>query len=145
MEFGRKKNKKAIALAEAIMATVVLGIAAAGVLMPFTSAASTQAEGNIRTLAAKLASDMLENIVNSPFDQIVTTYNGYTETQGNIKDSSGNVFTDANYSHFSRSVTCQYVYLPQESGNAQPGVILVTVTVSYNGKITAVIKRFVGR
>ena len=51
------KNRKGFSLAEAMMATVVLSIAAAGVLLPFTSGARVRAEGMRRTLGAKLASD----------------------------------------------------------------------------------------
>ena len=65
------KNQKGFSLAEAMIATVVLGIAAAGVLLPFTSGATVRAEGMRRTLAAKLASDLMEEIIGTEFDQII--------------------------------------------------------------------------
>jgi hypothetical protein len=55
------------------MATVVLGIAAVGVLLPFTSGVSIRAEGERRTLGAKLASDLMERFVNTSFDELVGT------------------------------------------------------------------------
>ena len=145
MKYGDKRHKRGFALAEAIMATVILGFAAAAVLLPFTAAASAQSEGDRRTLSAKLASDMMENIVHTSFDQIISTYNGYTEAEGQVKDVKGNVFSDETYRRFSRGTECHNVYLAQESGKAASNVILATVTVSYDGKPIAIIKRFIGK
>lgn len=136
------KNVKAFTLAEAMIATVVLGIAAAGVLLPFTSGAAVRAEGMRRTLGAKLASDLMQKIVNTPFEQIVADYN-YSEPQGQVKDAGGVVFTDSNYAMLSRGSMCDYVYVPQESGTGVAKFILVTVRVYYSGKEIAIINRLV--
>ena len=125
------------------MATVVLGIAAAGVLLPFTSGAAARAEGMRRTLGAKLASDLMEEIVNTPFEQIAAGYDGYSEAQGQIKDAGGMVFTDSYYAKFSRDSMCDYVYVPQESGSDVPKYIRITVRVYYSGKEIAIINRLV--
>ena len=130
-------------LAEAMMATVVLGIAAAGVLLPFTSGAAVRAEGTRRTLGVKLASDLMQEIVNTPFNQIVAAYGTFSEAQGQVKDAGGVVFTDSNYSMLSRDATCVYVYVPQESGTKVTKFILVTVRVYYSGNEIAVINRLV--
>ena len=130
-------------LAEAMLAMVVLGIAAAGILLPFTSGATVQAEGMRRTLGVKLASDLMQEIINTPFDQIEAAYSAYSETEGQIKDAGGVVFTDINYARFSRNSTCSYVYVPQESGAGVSKFILVTVRVNYSGKEIAVINRLV--
>ncbi len=90
------KHRKGFTLAEAMIATVVLGIAAAGVLLPFMNGAVVRAEGTRRTLAAKIAGDLMEEIVNTPFEQIIAGYDGYAEPQGQVKDASGIVFTDLN-------------------------------------------------
>ena len=137
------KNAKAFTLAEAMMATVVLGIAAAGVLLPFASGAAVRAEGMRRTLGAKLASDLMQEIVNTPFNQIVAGYDTFSEAQGQVKDAGGVVFTDSNYAMFSRDSTCDYVYVPQESGTGVAKFILVTVRVCYCGKEIAIINRLV--
>lgn len=133
-------RQRGFTLAEAMIATVVLGIAAAGVLLPFTSGARVRAEGIRRTLAARLASDLIEVIVNTPFDQIEASY---SEPQGQITDVSGTVFTDSNYANFSRDVDCEYVYVPQENGTQAPKFIRVTVRVYYSGKEIATINRLV--
>jgi hypothetical protein len=130
-------------LAEAMMATVVLGIAATGVLLPFTSGAAVRAEGMRRTLGAKLASDLIEEIVNTPFEQIVAGYDGYSETEGQIRDASGVLFADSNYARFSRDSICDYVYVPQESGAGVSKYIRITVRVYYSGKEIATINRLV--
>ena len=146
--FNKEKSiylkRRGFSLAEAMMATVVLGIAAAGVLLPFTSGASLRAEGMHRTLAAKLAGNLMEQIVNTPFDDVVSTYNGYSEAQGQVKDVSGAVFTGSNYAKFSRDVSCAYVYVSQQSGSTAPNFIIVTVRIYYGGKEIASINRLVG-
>jgi len=136
-------KNKGFSLAEAMIATVVLGIAAAGMLLPFTGGAALRAEGAHRTLAAKLAGDLMEKVINTPFGDIVGSYN-YTEPQGKVKDVSGAVFSDSNYANFSRDVSCEYVYVPQESGTEEPKFIRATVRVYYSGRETAVINRLIG-
>ena len=126
------------------MAIVVLGFAAGGVLLPFTSGAAVRAEGMRRTLGAKLASDLMEEIINTDFENIVGNYN-YSEGQGEIVDSQGEVFTDSNYANFSRDVSCVYVYVPQESGAETPKFIRATVRVYYSGREIAAINRLINK
>jgi len=125
------------------MALVLLGIAAAGVLVPFGSAASVQAEGLHKTLAAKLANDLLERIISMPFEQIVGTWNGYTEPQGQVRDASDIVFADPIYAKFSRDVTCYYAYPWPQQGMVAPNFILVTVQVYYSGRSVVAIHRLI--
>lgn len=139
----KNKNRRGFSLAEAMMATVILAIAAAGVLLPFSSGVSVRTEGVHRTLASKLATDLMAKIVNTSYDQVIPDYNGYTESQGQIRNSSGVIFTDSNYSHFSRDVICEHVYMPQESGLAETNFIRVTVRVYYNGNEIAVVQKLI--
>jgi len=147
MTFSRTRHydtdRRGFTLTEAMIATVVLGIAAAGVLLPFTSGAAVRVEGMRITLGAKLAGDLMEEIVNTPFEQIVADYN-YSEPQGQVKDAGEVVFTDPMYTNFSREVSCDYVYVPQESGSGVSKYIRVTVRVYYSGKEIAAINRLVG-
>ncbi len=96
-----------------------------------------------RTLGAKLASDLMQEIVNTPFNQIVADYDAFSESQGQIKDAGGVVFTDSNYTMLSRDSTCDYVYVPQESGTGVAKFILVKVRVYYSGKEIAIMNRLV--
>jgi len=139
------------------MAVVVLGIAAASVLLPFVSGAAVRAEGINRTLAARLASDLMEQILRLPFHDPQGTdytpgpeagdydniddYNDYTELQGQVKDATGAV-----YANFSRKVTCEYVYVPPQPVESDPAkceFIRITVKVDYNGNEMAAISRLV--
>ena len=145
MSYKLRAKDKGFTLAEAMIATVILGIAAAGVLMPFTSGLQVRAEGRRRTLAAKLAADLMEEIINTPFEQIVDDYNGRVELQGQVKDATGAIFTDLNYANFGRDVSCEYVYVPQESGTAEAKFILVTVKVYYSGREIVSLRRLISR
>jgi prepilin-type N-terminal cleavage/methylation domain-containing protein len=148
MTFSRTRHYdtgwRGFTLAEAMIATVVLGIAAAGVLLPFTSGATARAEGMRGTLGAKLASDLMEEIVNTPFEQIVAGYN-YSEPQGQVKDAAKMVFTDPMYANFSRKVSCVNVDVPVSPGgfSKDVGFIHATVWVYYSGKEIAAINRLV--
>jgi type II secretory pathway pseudopilin PulG len=135
--------RKGFTLAEAMLAAVLLAIAAAGVLLPFSSGAVVQAEGMHKTLAAKLASDLMEQIANTRFDQIVTNYDGFSETQGQVKNAAGVVFTDPAYENFARNAICQYVYVPQENGTVDPIFIRATVRVYYNGRQIVAMSRLI--
>lgn len=132
-------------LAEATLAMVVLSMAAAGVLLPFGDGASVQAEGIHRSLAAGLANDLLERIVSTSFDQVVDTWHGYKENQGQVKDASGTTFTDPIYANYSRDVSCYYVYVPQQSGMVSPNFVLASVRVYYRGVQIAAVDRLIGR
>ena len=139
------KNPSGFTLAEAMIATVILGIAAAGILLPFTSGQVVRAEGVHRTLGAKLAADLMEKIINTPSSQIIASYNGYSESKGQVKDSADAVFTDLNYANYSRDVSCREVYVPGESGTGQAKFILAAVRVYYNGKQIVIINRLISK
>jgi len=156
-------SRRGFTLAEAMMAVVVLGIAASSLLLPFMSGAAVRAEGINRTLAARLASDLMEEILRLPFhdpdDETsyslgpdagdldnIDDYHGYSEPQGQVKDATGAVFTDLKYTNFSRNVACEYVYVPpqpEESDPAKCEFIRITVQVDYSGKQMATIVRLV--
>jgi len=124
-------------LAEAMMAMVVLGIAAAGVLLPFAGGAKVRAEGMRGTLAANLASDLMEEIVNTDYNQIIDKYGTYPDTMAE--------FTDPMYANFSRGANCVEVDVPVSSDEFSEDVefIRVTVWVKYNGCEIVVINRLI--
>lgn len=136
---------KAFTLTEAMMAVVILAIAAASLLLPFTSGAAIQAEGSRLTLAAKLASDLMEQIINTPFEYVVGSYNGYSESEGQVKDAGGFVFTGSLYSNFSRNSSCSYFYFSSEDTRVQPKFILVMVRVYYKSDEVVRIVRLITR
>jgi len=149
MKLRLEIRHKGFSLAEAMMATVVLGIAAAGVLLPFTAGAAARAEGGRRMLASKLAGDLVEQIIWRGFDNIdaniVDGYDGYSEAQGHIEDADGVEFIDSKYANFSRTASWEHKFMPEASGAASPRFILVTVSVYYSGKEIATVNRLVGK
>jgi prepilin-type N-terminal cleavage/methylation domain-containing protein len=147
ISLSKKRNSMhgGFTLAEALIAVVILSMAAAGVLLPFSSGASVRAEGMRRTLSAGLAGDLMEKITNTPYDQIIADYDGYAEAQGQVKEAGGNVFSDPAYANFSRDVSCSYVWVAQESGMAEPVFIRATVQVNYSGRAVAVINKLISK
>jgi type II secretory pathway pseudopilin PulG len=139
MNYKLRTKNKAFSLAEAMMATVVLGIAAAGVLLPFASGAAVRAEGARRTLAAMLAGNLMERFINTPFDDLVIDGGGYVdEPQGQIRDASGTLLSDPAYAKFSRSATYEY-------DASQPFFMIVTVSVKYDGDEIISLSRLISK
>jgi prepilin-type N-terminal cleavage/methylation domain-containing protein len=145
MTIDRRHLRSGFTLAEATMALVILGIAAAGVLLPFARGAAVQAEGTHRTLAANLANNLLEQVVGTPFDQIVATWDGYAEPQGQVTDADGNVFTDPIYAGFSREVVCEECWPWPQQPPAANFLLQVTVQVYHRGRPITTLARLVGR
>lgn len=173
MTINRKRHcgrrQQGFTLAEAMIAVVVLSIAAAGVLLPFSSGAVVRAEGLRRTLGARLASDLIEQIISRPFhdpdgseydynpgseagettsEQFdnIDDFHDYLEPQGQLKGADGTLFTDPAYTNFSRYATCEYVTVPQQPLQSEPekcNFVLVTVQVYYSGKLIANVQRLV--
>jgi prepilin-type N-terminal cleavage/methylation domain-containing protein len=138
-------NRTGFTLPEAMLAMVILSMAAAGVLVPFAGGAAVQADGMHRSLGAALAGDLLERVVQTPFDQIISTWHGYTEPEGQLKDASGTTFTDPMYANYSREAFCYSVYVPQQSGMVDPDFVLTAVRVSYRGTQIATVYRLISK
>ncbi len=117
---------------------VVLAIAAAGILLPFANAASVQTEASRQTMAASLASELMEIISATTYADIITTYNGYQEADGGLLDATLAVHTGEAYSGFSRSAACQTATV------GTINMIAVTVTVYYDGNEMTRITTLVG-
>jgi len=128
-------------LIEAMIALVIFSIAVAGLILPFASSAAVQQQGCSQTLAVKLACDLVEEIINADFDQIISTYNGYSEQKGQVKNAAGAVFSDSMYIDFSREVVCEYVYMPPQADAGAPNYIRITVSVYQNGLKLAEVSR----
>ncbi|HBG78524.1 MAG TPA: hypothetical protein DDW84_06755 [Phycisphaerales bacterium] len=128
-------------LAEAMLALVVFTIAVAGLLLPFASSAAVQQQGYNQTLAAKLAADLMEQIIATDFSSIVSSYGSYTESKGHIKSAAGIDLTDSMYASLSRTASCVYVYMPQQSSYGSPNFIKITVSVYQDGTKLAEIVR----
>ena len=115
------------------MALTILSIAATGVLIPFSNAARVHAEGMRRTVSAKLAADLTEEICVTNYDSIISTWNGYTESEGNITMTGNTVkFTGDAYKFLSRSANCMTASIGSGDNTTTLG-IWVIVVVNYHG------------
>ncbi len=141
----RLNKRKGFTVAEALIAMVLLGLAASGMLIPFASGTSLQIEGGRKTLASKLASDLMEEVIQTDFDEIIDTYDEYSEEKGQAKNRWGELFDSDIYDEFSRTVSCQEVYMLQQEGTDAANIIKVTVVVSYDGREMVSLSRLVSR
>jgi Tfp pilus assembly major pilin PilA len=135
-------------LVEALLVLVILMIAATGLILPFASSVTVQAQGCNQTIATKLACDLIEQIIADPngFDQIKHDYDGYAELKGQVKDVNGVVFTDPMYADFSRQVAdCNYIYMPPQTSFGTANFIRITVRVYDKGIKIAEITRLKSR
>ncbi len=142
---SQRHRRHGFSLPEAVLAMVILSMAAAGVLLPFVSGASVQAEGLHKTLAAGLANDLLERVVRTPFTEIVSTWDGHNEAQGQVKDASGITFTDPIYANFSRDVSCKYIRVAPQGDKVAANFIRVSVRVCYREQQIATVDRLISK
>ena len=131
-------NRKGFTLAEAMIAVVLLAFAASAVSMPFVAGAAVRKEGAQRTLAAKLAHDLMEEIVSTYFDQIIEDYDGSYEHNGMVENINGEFFTDPVYADFRRIVSCTPATV---SG---VGLLWVTVYIYRNNDFMLSLSTLVG-
>ena len=144
---SHRTGRAGFTLVEATTAMVLLGLAAAGVLLPYSHGAVVQAEGARMTLAAELASDLMERIMATPRSEVVSAWTGYAEAQGKIRNAGGAVFSDPGYASFSRKVNCYAdVFVSQETDPSLPSdFLLVSVEVSYQGRVMATLDRLISK
>lgn len=118
---------------EATIAMVLLAIAAAGILLPFAGAASVQTEAARQTLAANLATELMEKVLSE--SDILLNYEGYAEAEGAMRDAESNLLTDSIYDGFSRSVVSEAVKVRSaDLARVIPvDLVRVTVSVDYQG------------
>lgn len=140
-----KKYRHGFTLMEAMLASVILVVAAGAILVSFTAGATSSAYSERLRLSFNLATNLMEEIIASDYDDVVLNYDGYTESSGAIKSSNGDVIESPEYANFSRSVACHEIYLEGQSALSSPPVILVEVMVAYNGRELVTIKEIKGR
>jgi prepilin-type N-terminal cleavage/methylation domain-containing protein len=144
----RQSRNHGFTLIEATIAMVLLAMAAAGVLLPFANAASVQTEGARQTLAANLATELMEYVLlkkdlmadpNDFIENWPVGYNGYSEADGAMLDTSDNLLTDSIYSGFSRSVVSEAVTVKSVP------LVKITVWVAYEGNEMTRVTTLVGQ
>ena len=134
---ARYRKQNGFTMIEAMLAVMVLAVAATGVIVPFATGASVQAEAAHRSLGAKLASDLIERVTSDDFDTISATWTGYSEAEGAVTNAGGEVFSDIMYSRFSRYVTIDNDILSNVDH------LLITVQTYYDGKQMAKLSKLI--
>ena len=136
---NRRTKNNGFTLIEATGAMLLLALAAAGILLPFANAASVQAEGARQTLAANLASEMMEKVLQTETSAILSSFGVYSEAKGAMLDTKGELLTDSIYTGFSRSVVSQAVTVKSVP------LVKMTVSVAYEGNEMTRVTTLVGQ
>jgi MSHA pilin protein MshD len=159
MSAATRQSRAGFTLIEALMASVILAIAVAAAIVPFTCGARSQEVESRQTLAVSLAQDLMEEILLKPFVEpgdtvpepesrfgpessetlrssysAIDDYHGYTELSGYVLDPAGQVITDAVAAGLSRHVTVSYVYVTGQNVTEPPSFMRVAVEIRYNGQ-----------
>jgi len=161
MSAATRQPRVGFTLIEALMASVILVIAVAAAIMPFTCGARSQDVESRQSLAVSLAQDLMEEILVKPFEEpgdadllpepessfgpessetlrssysAIDDYHGYTELSGHVLDPCGQVITDAVAAGLSRHVTISYVYVTGQVVTEPPSFMRVVVEIRYNGQ-----------
>ena len=157
------KTSSGFTLLEALISAVVLAMAITAITMPFTVGAQNEQADGRRTLAVSLAQEMMEEILAKPFSDPqddsqggpepgessrslydnIDDYDGYIESEGNIKDYNGVVIDEPAAVGLSRNVAATYVYISGQDTSEDPTFIRVTVEVKYRDQTTVTLTRLV--
>ena len=127
MKNGKFKIAKGFTLAESMIAMTILAVATAGVILPFAGGSAIRSDIAKRTVAARLAADLLEEITNSDFDNIIEDYDGDWQGPGGITDATGALVTDPESANFYRISSCQDAFVAGEK------LVWATVYIYENG------------
>jgi len=152
------------------MASAILAMVVSAAIMPFTCGIRNQHIESRQTIAGSLAEDLMEEIILKPFEEpgdgdnnpepvsafgpdggeslkssfsAIDDYDGYTESDGQIRDPTGQVITDPAVAGLSRHVTVSYVYVPGQDVTESPNFFRVVVEVQYNGLAVVTLTRLV--
>ena len=127
MNSRKFKIAKGFTLAESMIAMTILAVATAGVILPFAGGSAIRSDIAKRTVAARLAADLLEEITNSDFDNIIMNYDGFFQSPGGITDAAGAVVTNPESANFYRVASCQPAVVAGED------LVWATVYIYENG------------
>lgn len=150
MNVSRGRYPVGITLLEALLAAVVLSMAAAAVIVPFTAGAQCTAEDARLTVAVGLAEGLMEEILSKSFSDPEASeagetgrsnwddmddYNGYSEAAGEIAGFDGAVVAaDSAAVALTRQVTIESVYVAGQDTGQDPTFLRITVQVRYRGQ-----------
>ena len=161
-----RKSWPGFALAEAMIAVMILGFSAAGIAMLLTASMQQNHLSEKYMLASNLAQDLMDEIMGQPFydpetpDDLtpgpdtgessrqnfdnVDDYHGLSESAGGLQLPKGSALNSPRIANFARTVTAQYVHMPEQDPQADPTFILVTVQVLDGSAVMTELKCLLG-
>jgi Tfp pilus assembly protein PilV len=139
-------------LIEAMIASVILAVAAMGIVSLLLSAKEQQTAIQENSTAVLLAKQLMEEIIAKPFGSSTPTvarasityanqYNGYQDSTTAMSTLSGESVTPGDGEVFSRKVTITNAPTPTGSGAPTSDLQLVTVTVTTPSNQTVTLSR----
>jgi prepilin-type N-terminal cleavage/methylation domain-containing protein len=142
------KRRRGLTLLECLVASAVLAMLGAAVIVPFSVGAQAAAQDARTTLAVALAQDMMEEILSHSFKDPNGTeagesgrptwddmrdYDQFFENEGNIYASDGTLVGDPMAAYLSRRASVQAVYVSGQNQSLPASFLCVTVYVYYHG------------
>lgn len=163
MKRTRKHPGIGFTLLEALLASGVLAMAVAAILMPFTAGAHNEQNDARATLAVALAQEMMEEVLSQPFKvdkqgevlgpepgenkrtkfDTIDDYHGYTELDGEIVSLDERTVSEPAVVGLSRHVAVSYVYVAGQDTGGPPTFLRVTVEVKYRNQPLVTLSRLV--
>ena len=158
----RRRMRRGFTLAEALIASVFLAIAALGVAGTITAAAQEAARfsqsGNCQALARELIEEIssksfttqsgtgwsASNTDRSTYDD-AADYNGYTDNStSGIKTLQGTAVSFGDSATYTRTVAFEYRATPGGVAVSSGDFGMATVTVTSNGGVSVTLQRLLG-
>lgn len=139
---ARRKQQSGMTLIEALMASALLAMAAAGILLPITAAAAAQTDAQRRVIATRLAADVIEQVAAENFDEIMCP-DEYPITYDTTSPNLEQLGYPLSYKNYKCDIKTNDEYLnkgtPQEVK-----LILLTVKVYDNNRPMITLKTLIG-
>ncbi len=143
------------------MAITLLAVCITAITGPFVAGAQNDQEDARSALATALASEMMEEVLASDYDDPdgaselgpesgessrakfdnIDDYDGYAESEWLIANQFGEVATGAAAEGLSRSVDVDYVYVSGQGGADPATFVRITVVVSHHDRPLATLVR----
>ncbi len=136
---ARRKQQSGMTLIEALMASALLAMAAAGILLPITAAAAAQTDAQRRVIATRFAADVIERLIAEGYDAIKNDYpvNGQYDPIIPLGQ-----YPEPVYSNLSAKLFITYDSVGQMPDTID--VVILTVKVSDNNRPMITLKTLIG-
>lgn len=166
MNMRGRQFRTGVTLLESLLAAVVLAMASAAIIVPFSAGALSTSEEARQTVAVNLAQDLVEEILAKPFGDPdvkwgkepnpgqddeerredwddMDDYDGFSESAGQITSFNGSVVTDPAAAIMTRHCWVKGVYVAGQDTSENPTFLQIIVEVRYRGDTLVKLSRLV--